>query len=269
MTEPQAQIDALQQLLSGLESVAVAASGGVDSLTLGIVANRTLGQKAGIWHALSPAVPTAATERLRETAVAEGWNLQLIQAGEFEDENYLANPYRRCFHCKSRLYSALASRAEGVILSGTNADDMGDFRPGLEAAKQHGVRHPYVECGINKADIRRIARHLGFPGIAELPASPCLSSRVETGLRIQAPVLGFVDRVENLLSAALQPDVVRCRIRSDVIAVQLDVISLDSLADDKARHWQKRIGDLALPLGLPTEIHFEPYRMGSAFVDVT
>ncbi len=268
MTDPRHPIDALQQLLSELGPVAVAVSGGVDSLTLGIVAARVLGPQAVIWHAMSPAVPPIASERVQRMADTEGWNLQQIQAGEFEDEDYLANPYRRCFHCKSHLYASLASRSSGTILSGTNSDDLGDFRPGLEAAKQHGVRHPYVDCGIHKADIRRIAHHLGYAEVAALPASPCLSSRVETGLRIQAPVLGFVDRVENLLSDALQPDVVRCRIGSDAIAVQLDPISLGALAEERVQHWRGRIRDLALPLGLPAEIRFEPYRMGSAFVDV-
>ncbi len=268
MTDILQRTDDLQHLLSGLGRVAVAVSGGVDSLTLGILASRTLGRNAEIWHALSPAVPPAATRRVEETARAEGWDLRLVQAGEFEDEDYLSNPYRRCFHCKSNLYATLSAGSTGVVLSGTNADDLGDFRPGLEAARRHGVRHPYVECGIRKSQVRQITRQLGYSNIAELPASPCLSSRIETGLRIQAPVLSFVDRVENLLSDALRPDVVRCRIQRDAIAVQLDSASLKVLAEETRQHWRGRIGDLARPLGLPPEIRFEPYSMGSAFVDV-
>jgi len=189
-----------------------------------------------------------------------------VEAGEFADEDYLRNPYRRCFHCKQHLYTALAAAGQGVLLSGTNTDDLGDFRPGLEAAAAHGVRHPYVECGLDKAAVRRLAARLGYPDLAELPAAPCLSSRIQTGLRIDPAVLGFVDRVEESLRRRLAPQVVRCRVQADAIAVQLDADSLEDLDADQREGLRRHIRGLAIGVALPAEIRFAPYRRGSAFI---
>ena len=263
-------IEALQRLLAGMGEVKIAVSGGVDSLTLALLAGRTPDCRATMFHAISPAVPAAATPRVREIAAREGWVLQLVESGEFDDEDYLANPYRRCFHCKKNLYdtlSAIDGGNGGTILSGTNSDDMQDFRPGLQAAEQFAVRHPFVECGIDKAAIRRICRQLGYPEIAALPASPCLASRMETGVRIDPGLLGLIDEVESLLRDRLQVGTVRCRIRHDGIRIQLDPRRLDTLSSEEIEHWQRHIGDLAGPLRGASEISFEPYRMGSAFVE--
>ena len=273
-SDPAERIEALQHLLTVVGDVKVAVSGGVDSLTLALLAGRTPGCRAIMVHAVSPAVPAAASTRVRAIAEHEGWELRLVTTGEFSDEEYLANPYRRCFHCKKNLYATLSNTMPvidggdgGTILSGTNSDDMQDFRPGLEAAKQFAVRHPFVECGINKATIRRICHQLGYPEIATLPASPCLASRMETGLRIDPGLLGLIDQVESLLRDELQVGTVRCRIRHDGIRIQLDPLQLDALSGEEIKHWQRRIGDLAAPMHDAKEIYFEPYRMGSAFVE--
>jgi len=259
-------VERLQAWLSTEDAVQVAVSGGVDSMTLALLAGRIPDCRARMFHARSPAVPPTATTRVEQAAQREGWDLHLLVAGEMEDEAYLANPYRRCFHCKSHLYAALAAAGPGTLLSGTNADDLKDFRPGLEAAETYQVRHPFVECGVGKAGVRYICRHLGYAELSELPASPCLSSRIETGIRIRPTMLRFVDRVETLLRRELPAPVVRCRIRATEIAVQLEPAVLSCLSRVATNDWSTRIRELAAPLGLPTSIRFEPYRMGSAFV---
>jgi len=259
-------VESLKSWLDRLDRAQVAVSGGVDSMTLALLAGRVLGSRSRMFHARSAAVPPAATALVEQVAHQEGWDLHVLEAGEMADEAYLANPYRRCFHCKSHLYDTLAAAGPGTLLSGTNTDDLGDFRPGLEAAEIFEVRHPFAECGVDKAGVRRICRHLGYAELSELPASPCLSSRIETGIRIQSPVLRFVDRVETLLRSELPAQVVRCRVRSAEIAVQLDPAVLSRLSQTAADDWTARIRELATPLDLPISIRFEPYRMGSAFV---
>ena len=173
---------ALDRVLTAIGPAGVAVSGGVDSTTLAVVAHRRFPERSSMVHAVSPAVPPEATARVRELARDEGWDLKVIDAGEFQDPDYLANPVNRCFFCKTNLYGTMRRHVSGVLVSGTNLDDLGDYRPGLEAAKRHGVRHPYVEAEIDKAGVRALARHLGLGALAELPAAPCLSSRVETGI---------------------------------------------------------------------------------------
>ena len=199
------RLDRLHQSLDASKPAAVAVSGGVDSMTLAYIAHRRLGPGVSMFHAVSPAVPDSATERVKAYGDKEGWILQILDAGEFADERYLANPANRCFFCKSNLYGTLAARTERQLLSGTNLDDLGDWRPGLEAAKAESVRHPFVEAGIDKADVRRLAAHFGLDDLAELPSAPCLSSRMETGLRIDPLLLPMIDRIETLLRQRLSP----------------------------------------------------------------
>lgn len=246
--------------------VAVAVSGGVDSMTLAFVAHALLGSGATLFHALSPAVPPAATRRVRRYAADYGWNLRVITAGEFDDADYLANPANRCFYCKTNLYGSISRAADATVLSGTNVDDLSDWRPGLEAAREHGVRHPYVEAGIDKAGVRRIAAGCGLDDIAELPASPCLSSRIETGIPIQAPQLAFVDAVEQLVHSLVDARAVRCRIRRQGIVVELDAAVHDALSGDEAQALSDELSALAARHCVSGSIAFAPYKMGSAFL---
>ena len=123
----------------------------------------------------------AAAEAARRAAAQPAPSLpssgDIVDAGEFADPQYRANPVNRCFFCKANLYRTLGAMSDGIVASGTNCDDLSDYRPGLEAARLHNVRHPYVEAGIAKADVRTLAGELGLPEFAALPASPCLSSR--------------------------------------------------------------------------------------------
>jgi uncharacterized protein len=258
----------LRGILGSLERVAIAVSGGVDSLTLASVAHELLGQRAVMHHATSPAVPAAATERTRAQAAAQGWQLDVFDAGEFADARYRANPINRCFFCKINLYGAIAYRTDAQILSGTNLDDLGEYRPGLDAAREHGVRHPFVEARIDKAGVRRLASQSGLGAIADLPASPCLSSRVETGIAIAAPTLAMIDRAEAFLRAELAPRTVRCRVRASGIVVELDPETLAGLSGHRTDALCDALHALAAQAGLGLPIRFAPYRNGSAFVRV-
>jgi len=256
----------VEEILSTMDDIVVAASGGVDSLTLATLAGRTPGLRAAVAHAVSPAVPAAATARVRRLARREGWRLLVLDAGEFEDPAYRANPVDRCRYCKRSLYGAIRRASGAVILSGTNLDDLGDYRPGLEAAAEHGVRHPFVEAGVDKAGVRGIARALGLEEIADLPAAPCLASRVETGIRIEADLLAFVDRAERAVRDALGATIVRARVRRDGLVVELDPDALGRARDGVRRDLERTLQELGPDPLVRAGVRFAPYEMGSAFV---
>ena len=253
----------LDAVLGRLRPAAVALSGGVDSMTLAFLAHRVLGGDVTMFHAVSAAVPVAATERVEEHAARHGWQLRLVDAGELADERYLANPANRCFFCKTDLYGTLAAHTDAQLLSGTNTDDLADWRPGLRAADDHRVRHPFVEAGWAKADVRAAAAAHGLDDIADLPAAPCLSSRIETGLRIVPRTLRAVDEAETLLRAELAAQTVRCRVRDAGIVVELDDESLAALPAEHRAVLAQRVQAL---FGGTRPVTFEAYARGSAFL---
>jgi uncharacterized protein len=254
-------LNRLDDILRAIGPMAVAVSGGVDSLTLATAAHRAV-RGVTMHHATSPAVPREATERVQAQAQRLGWTLDVFDAGEFEQAAYRANPVNRCFHCKTSLYGAISKRTGLQIVSGTNTDDLGEYRPGLDAARAHAVRHPFVEAGIDKACIRRLASALGLGVLAELPSAPCLSSRIETGIAIQAPMLGMVHRAEQMVAAALQPRTVRCRVRRAGVVVELDDATLARLSPGEAAALSREIA----ALGIVKPISFAAYVTGSAFL---
>jgi uncharacterized protein len=257
-------LDALRTVLGSIAAPVVAVSGGVDSVTLAAVAAEICSDTL-LMHAVSPAVPRPATDRLTRLAVLHRWQLQIVDAGEFADPRYRENPVNRCFYCKSSLYGTIAARTNRQILSGANLDDLGEYRPGLDAARQHAVRHPYIEAGLGKLAVRRIARELGLHEVAELPASPCLSSRVETGIRIEAGTLAFIHDVERQIAAELAPQTVRCRVRAGAVVIELDEATLQSLTRAQAMRVHAVVGEQpGRPLALP--VLLQPYRNGSAFL---
>ncbi len=255
----------LEEILGRMRKIACAVSGGVDSLTLATLAHRRFGERVEMYHAISPAVPGEATQRTRALADREGWSLNLIDAGEFANAQYRANPANRCYFCKTSLYGAIRPATTAQIVSGTNLDDLGEYRPGLEAAREHDVRHPFVEAGIPKSGVRDLARELGLGEIAELPSSPCLSSRIETGIGIDPVMLSCVHAVENLLRQRLKPATVRCRVRAGGIVIELDSRSLENLGQDRDRIAAEAAAIFETS-GMSLAVSFQHYRVGSAFI---
>jgi uncharacterized protein len=265
-TEVTATNRPLRDVLCAMTPMAVAVSGGVDSLTLAAFAHQIAPADVEMFHAVSPAVPPDATERVRALAERQRWKLTVFDAGEFENTDYRRNPVNRCYFCKTSLYDAIRQQTNVTMVSGTNVDDLGEYRPGLSAAALYGVRHPYVEAGLKKRDVRQLARTLGLGDLADLPAAPCLASRVETGLRIEAATLGFINEVENLVRREVTPKVVRCRVRQRAVSVELDPMTLARIVETKRDYLRGLITPL-LPTGEgPREITFEVYRVGSAFL---
>src|SRR5439155_19583467 len=152
--------------------------------------------------AISPSYPTGELEAARRVAAALGVEHRTIRTHEVEREAYARNDPQRCFHCKTELYATVRHLAaewkdcDSVVLAGANADDLGDFRPGLRAAERSLVRNPLLEEGVRKPLVRAMARHLGL-AVADKPALACLSSRVAFGIRISPALLDRIDRAEH------------------------------------------------------------------------
>lgn len=260
------ELEALLGAIGAEREVAVAVSGGVDSLTLAAAAHAALGCRAAAYHARSPAVPFEATARVEAMVQARGWRMVVFDAGEFGRAEYLANPVDRCFYCKTSLYGSISARTAAQIVSGTNLDDLGEYRPGLRAASGHAVRHPYVEIGADKATVRTMARLLGLGGVAELPAAPCLASRIETGIAIDGKMLALVHASERLVGAAVAARTVRCRVRAAGVVLELDAAALERVEQQRRAELAAEVGGIFAEAGITRPVSFAPYRNGSAFL---
>jgi len=192
----------LVDTLRGYGRVAVAFSGGIDSTVVTQAAYEALGDSAIAVTAVSDSLASGELEEAQELARQIGIRHRVIRTDEFADPNYLRNHADRCYFCKSELYGRLEGMlgelGVDVIASGANLDDMGDYRPGLKAAAEHGVRHPLQECGFSKADVRALARAWGLP-TWDKPATPCLSSRIAYGENVTAERVQMIDQAEQWL----------------------------------------------------------------------
>lgn len=191
--------ESLLARVRALGSVLVCYSGGVDSALVLAAAHRTLGARAVGLTAVSPSLAPSELDDARRVAAAIGADHRVVQSEELSDPGYQQNGPDRCFYCKSELYriAEVKRRDWGLaaILNGTNLDDLGDHRPGLEAASRAGVLSPFVELGMNKADVRRVAEALGVP-VWDKPAAACLSSRIPYGTGVTPLRLERIAKLE-------------------------------------------------------------------------
>lgn len=197
------KFERLKELLRGFGSVCIGYSGGVDSVFLSKVAVDVLGpERVLAVTGISASYPAIQHEMALDCARRFGIPHAEIETDELSDPNYAANPTNRCYFCKTELWSKLVALAEergyAVVLDGANADDAGDYRPGMQAAREHGVRSPLLEAGLTKAEIRELSRSLGLP-TWDQPASPCLSSRLPYGLAVTPERLRQIEAAESVL----------------------------------------------------------------------
>ncbi|HKW44239.1 MAG TPA: ATP-dependent sacrificial sulfur transferase LarE [Candidatus Eremiobacteraceae bacterium] len=254
----------LRQNIHALGSVVVAYSGGVDSAVVLAVAAQELGERALGITGISPSIASGEADAAIALAREIGARHETIATAEFDDERYRANPVNRCYFCKDELYGKLdaIARERGFVhvADGFNADDGTaplDIRPGRAAAVRLGVRSPLAEAGVRKADVRAIAARLGLR-VSDKPATPCLSSRIPHGTRIELDVLRRIDLAEQFLRASGFP-VVRVRHFGRRARVEVPAADIDRLQARRA-NVERALHDVGY-----SEIEVDPrgYRVGS------
>lgn len=228
----------LTNILKNMGGAVVALSGGVDSAVVAKAALIALGEKAIAITADSPSVPRQDIQAAKNLAKSIGLRHEIVLTSEFDNPDYRKNAGDRCYFCKSELYETIFRKLSDLeaktICSGANLDDLGDYRPGLQAAKERGIRHPLQEAGLGKKEVRELAKHWGLE-VWDKPASPCLSSRIAPGVAVTPERTARIEKAEIYLKSLGLFD---CRVRlhhDDLVRIELLPEDIVKIADPDVR----------------------------------
>ena len=253
----------LEALVSTFPSVLIGYSGGVDSALLAVVARRVLGRDRAV-AAMGVSASYPAAQRAQALEIARRFDLDHVEivTDELSDPNYIANAPSRCYFCKRELWGKLtalaAERGIAVVADGTNADDLGEHRPGLKAASEYGIRSPLAETGYTKAQVREEARALDIP-IWDAPAAPCLSSRVMYGLSVTPQRLDQVEQGEEFLRSLGVEGDLRLRHRGKEARIEVAPSQFDRIRANR-----EPVAARLLALGFArVTLDLQGYRRGS------